>query len=60
MTILWCLMKSLQRRVEAHLHCSNGTLCYHLRRLEEYKTLFILAQLKTVMLVREAITMAFL
>jgi len=40
MTILWLLMKSLQRCVEAHLQCSNGTLCYRLRRLTEgYKTL---------------------
>jgi len=28
-------MKSLQRCVEAHLQCSNGTLCYRLRRLAE-------------------------
>jgi len=35
MTILWCLMKSLQRCLEAYLQCSNGTLCYRLRRLSE-------------------------
>jgi len=35
MTILWCLVKSLQRCVEAHLQCSSGTLCYRLRRLAE-------------------------
>jgi len=35
MTILWWLMKSLQRCVEAHLQCSDGTLCYRLGRLAE-------------------------
>jgi len=65
MTILWCVMKSLQGCVEAHLQYSNGTLCFialeDLRRgRKPSKTLFMWAQLKTVMLVREAIKLAFL
>jgi len=60
------LIKSPHRCIEVHLQCSNGTLCLLIaledtRRVRKpLKTPFMLAQLKTVMLVREAIKLAFL
>jgi len=37
---IWFLMKCLHLCTEARLQCSNGTLCYRLRRLAQgYKTL---------------------
>ena len=76
MTVLsgnvWFLRKYLQRCVEAHfqqlsLQCSYGTLCLlitleddEIRKPLKDPFAIMLAQLKTVKLVREAIKLAFL